>query len=155
MDRILRTRSETHGADLRGLAVLALAAGTIGCGGSDAKTTTAPKAPVGGDERAILETVDILQTAARAGDGRRICADVFTAALAKAVMRAADRSCAREVRENLFRPDESIAVQRGIKVAGGAATAVIREQNGNVSTLHMLRQANGWRVARIAPEGAS
>ena len=137
------------------LAVLLAAAALLGCGGSDDAPRTAPQPAVGGDQRGILATIDELQTASRSGDGRKICAEVFTAQLARSIARASKRSCSREVREKLFRADESISVQRSVTVVGSKATAVIREQNGDVSTLHMLRQAGRWRIDRITPRGAS
>ena len=132
-------------------AVAALA----GCGGSDDASTPPaqkPQAAVSGSERGILATVDALQTASRKGDGRRICADLFTPQLVRSVEAAAKRSCAREVRTRLFTPDAEISVGRDIKVSGDRGAAVVREQNGNVSTLSMLRSSKQWRINRVAPK---
>lgn len=142
-------------AGRQGLAVLLAAAALPGCGGSDDGVKTATQATIGGDQSGILAAIDVLQTASRRGDGRRICADVFTPQLSRSITKASKRSCAQEVRDKLFRTKESISVQRGIEVRGSRATAVIREQNGDVSTLHMLKQAGRWRIDRITPRGAS
>ena len=103
---------------------------------------TKPVQAVSGSERGILATVDALQTASRKGDGRTICGDLFTPQLVKSVEAAAKRSCAKEVRKRLFAPDAEISVGRDIKVTGDRGTAVVREQNGNVSTLSLLRQSS-------------
>ena len=142
-------------AGKRVLAVLLAAAALPGCGGSDEGPDTRTTSTVDRDQRGILETIDELQTASLRGDGRKICADVFTPQLARSVAKASMQDCAKEVREKLFRADESISVQRGVEVDGIRATAVIREQNGDVSTLHMLKQADRWRIDRITPRGAS
>ncbi len=142
-------------AGKRVLAVLLAAAALPGCGGSDEGPDTRTTSTVDRDQRGILETIDELQTASLRGDGRKICADVFTPQLARSVAKASMQDCAKEVREKLFRADESISVQRGVEVDGIRATAVIREQNGDVSTLHMLKQAARWRIDRITPRGAS
>ena len=130
------------------LAGLLFAAALPGCGASDDK----PKnADVSDDQRGILATVDALQTASHAGDGAKVCSTVFTKSLVRSIEKASGRRCATEVRKNLFRPKGSISVSRNITVAGDAGTAVIREQNGNVSTLHVVRQGGTWRIDRVTP----
>lgn len=128
------------------LSGLCVAAFLPGCGGSDDDKTSGA---VQGDQRGILATVDMLQTASHAGDGRKICSTVFTKTLVRSIEKAARRSCAAEVKENLFKPGESISADRNITVKGNAGTAVIREQNGNVSTLHLVKQADAWRIDRV------
>jgi UDP-N-acetylenolpyruvoylglucosamine reductase len=128
---------------------LLVAAALPGCGGADDNQTTGT---VGDDQRGILATVDALQSASRDGDGAKICSSVFTKSLERAIDRAAKRGCAAEVRENLFKPDESISVERNITVKGSTGTAVIREQSGNVSTLHLVKQAGRWRIDRVTPQ---
>ncbi len=142
-------------APKRGLAVLLAVAALQACGDSDDGTDTRPKRTVGGDQREILETIDALQGASRRGEGRTICAELFTPELARSIKRASRRSCSAEVGKRLFGPNTSISVRRAIEVEGNAATAVIREQNGNVSTLHMLKRDGRWRINRVRPQDAS
>lgn len=142
-------------AGTQALAVLLAAAWLPACGSSDDGTSTVKQPAVSGDQRGILAAIDELQTASRSGDGQKICAEVFTPQLARSIAKASRRSCSREVREKLFRADESISVERSFAVVGSKATAVIREQNGDVSTLHMLKHAGRWRIDRITPRGAS
>lgn len=137
---------------------VALLLGSIvlsGCGDSKdngaATQTQAAPAVQAADQRAILATIDTLQAASHAGDGLRICHDVFTTTLVRSIQKSSKRSCAAEVRRNLFKRDETIAVQRGIQVTGDTARAVVREQNGNVSTLHFVKQGGGWRIDRVIP----
>lgn len=127
---------------------LLVATALAGCGGSDDEQTTAA---VQDDQRGILATVDALQTASQAGDGAKICSSVFTKSLVRSIEKASKRACAAEVEEKLFKAGESISAERGITVAGNAGTAVIREQNGNVSTLHLVRQGDAWRIDRVTP----
>jgi hypothetical protein len=130
------------------LAGLFVAAALPGCGGSDDKQTTGA---VPDDQRGILATIDVLQTASRAGDGGKICSSVFTTSLVRSVEKASKRTCAAEVKANLFTPGESISVARNITVKGDAGTATIREQNGDVSAVHLVKQAGGWRIDRVTP----
>lgn len=128
---------------------LLAAAVQLGCGGSDDKPANST---VRDDQRGVLATIDALQTASQAGDGARVCSTVFTKSLVRSIERASPRSCATEVRQKLFRPEGSISVQRNITVKGSTATAVIREQNANVSTLHLVRQGSTWRIDRVTPQ---
>jgi hypothetical protein len=132
----------------------ALAAVLAACGASETPQAPTPtQGAVQTSERDILNTVDRLQEAGRRGDGAAICRDVFTARLARSIARAAGRPCAPTVRQTLFSPDTSISVQRDVRVTGQRATAVIREQNGDVSTLALLRQGGRWRIDSITPAG--
>ena len=131
-----------------------LAAVVAACGGSETPQEPTPtKDAVQSSERDILNTVDRLQEAGRRGDGAAICREVFTARLARSITRAAGRPCAPTVRRTLFSPDTSISVQRGVRVTGQRATAVIREQNGDVSTLVRRREGGRWRIDSITPVG--
>jgi hypothetical protein len=136
------------------LAVLTAVAALAGCGGSDKPSPSAQKSsqPVSGDQRGILATVDALQTASRKGDGRTVCANLFTPKLVKSVETAAKRSCPKEVRKRLFAPDAAISVDRNIKVTGDRGTAVVREQNGNVSALSLVKQNGEWRIDGVTPQ---
>ena len=136
-----------------GLALILVAVALPGCGGSnDTTTTTPPPQTVKPAQSAVLDTIDALQTASRHGDGLRICNQVFTKNLVRSIEASAKRECNIEVRKRLFTPEESIAVQQGIVVKGNTATAVIREQNGNVSTLHLLKQKGRWRIDRVVAQ---
>ena len=136
------------------LVLLTAVAALAGCGGSSDEpgSTPQPSAAVRGDQRTILATVDALQVASRKGDGETVCAELFTPALVKSVEAAANRSCAREVRQRLFSRDAALSVSRDIKVAGDRGTAIVREQNGNVSKLSMLKHDTRWRIDRVTAQ---
>jgi hypothetical protein len=102
----------------------------------------------------VLSTIDALQTASRSGDGRRICNRLFTPNLVRSIEKTTKHSCATEVRTKLFARNASISVQQGIRVKGSTASAVIRERNGNISTLHFLKQVGQWRIDRVEPQKA-
>src|SRR4051794_36723008 len=133
------------------LALMALASAIAGCGGSERAprpvSTATPAA--NSAQRQILATVDALQAASHKGDGKSICDQLFTAGLVRSIEKASKRSCAREVRRNLFSPREQISVSRDIRVAANRASAVIREQNGNASTLFFVKQGTSWRISRV------
>jgi hypothetical protein len=135
--------------------VLLIASALPGCGGSDKTTSTATTVAVQAQQRGILDAVDALQTAARAGEGQRICTTLFTLRLARSIATSSKHSCAAEVKQNLFKREESISVGSDIVVKAKTATAVIREQNGNVSTLHLLNRRGAWKIDSVTPKTAS
>src|SRR5215210_7256938 len=136
------------------LALLTTVAALAGCGGSSDEPSSAPKpsAAVSGEQRTILATVDALQVASRKGDGEGVCADLFTPALVKSVEASAKRSCAKEVRQRMFSRDAAISVSRNIEVAGNRGTAIVHEQNGNVSKLSMIKYNAHWRIDRVTAQ---
>jgi hypothetical protein len=148
----LSTRPVVRG----GTGLLATALAAAGCGGSDKPASTQPSTTtqplsLEGDQRGVLETIDALQTAAGEDESAKICADLFTAKLRRSIEAASKRSCASEVRTRLFDPKTSISVQRDFQVDGAKATAVIRDQSGRSSTLHLVRQGDVWRIDRLTP----
>lgn len=140
------------------LAVVMAVAAVAGCGRSAETSTSSqkpsvpkPSQPVSQDERGILATVDALQNASRKGDGRTVCGELFTPRLVQSVEASATRSCAKEVRERIFAPDSTISVGKDIRVTDDRGTAVIRESNGNVSTLFLVKRNAQWRIYRVTP----
>ena len=130
------------------VAVVTAAALLVGCGETD-DAQQAP--PASGEQRAILSTIDALQSASRQGDADKICNELFTEALAKAIRGASRRSCEKEVRATLTSPDAQISVQRQIDINGSRATAMVREQDGAASTIFLAKDGDRWRIQRINP----
>ena len=104
------------------------------------------------DENAVRFVLSDLQAASRDGDADRICNRIFTAKLADSVTSAADSgSCAKEVKEKLFSPNERIVVE-DVRVSDPAnATATVTEQNGNRSKVSLVKQGGEWRIRSVQP----
>jgi hypothetical protein len=136
------------------LAACASAAAGAGCGGSDAAPRKGQAPPVSSEQRGVLGTVDALQSASRRGDGRAICADLFTPQLVRSIENASKRSCAEEVRARVFSPRAELAVGRDIAVSGDRGTAVVRDQDDNVSKLFLVKRTGRWRIDRVQPQKA-
>ncbi|MCA1677718.1 MAG: hypothetical protein LC790_01765 [Actinobacteria bacterium] len=125
-----------------------LAIAFAGCGGSD-KPKQDPNA---GAEAAITKVLGQLQEASVAGDGQRICAQIFTPKLANSVTDSAKSgSCAKEVKAKLFSPRTKLTVQDVNVTDPANATATIKEANGNVSTVFFVRQSGRWRIRSVQP----
>ena len=140
-------------SSLTALAVLTVALAGCGSGSKDTsgdqKTDAANKAT---DNTAVKQVMTDLQSASRAGDGKRICTQIFTPKLANSVTTSAKSgSCAREVRKNLFSRNAQIAVQNIDLPNAVNATAVIKEANGSTSTVFLVKQSGRWRIRSVAP----
>jgi hypothetical protein len=148
---MMGTRQRMSG--LAALAVLTVA--LAGCGSSNDGTDKKPAvAPVNtaAESTAVKQVMTDLQTASRAGDGKRICTQIFTPKLSNSVTTAAKSgSCAKEVKNKLFSRKAKIAVQN-IDVPNAAnASAVIKEANGNTSTIFLVKQSGRWRIRSVGP----
>jgi hypothetical protein len=103
-------------------------------------------------EAAVKQVLTDLQTASREGDGERICNQIFTPKLSNLVTASSTSgSCATEVKSKLFSPDAQIEVE-SVNVADESnATAVVKEANGNTSTVFLVRQSGVWRIRSVTP----
>lgn len=128
-------------------AVLGLAVG--GCGGDDDKKDSDSTQT---QETAVRTVLADLQQASVAGDGKRICTQIFTPKLADSVTKSAKSgSCAKEVRQKLFSPTTKLTVQNVNVTDPVNATATITEANGNVSNVFLVRQSGRWRIRSVQP----
>ncbi len=141
------------------LAAVAAAVALAGCGGDSsgekkasidkqAARVTANKAA----NDAVNQVMSDLQTASLAGDGKRICREIFTPKLADSVTdSAASGSCAKEVKRKLFSPKTKMTV-RTIDVPNAVnATATVNEANGNTSMVFLVKQSGRWRIRSVQP----
>jgi hypothetical protein len=104
------------------------------------------------EQDAVEQVLSDLETASREGDAARICEDIFTPKLAASVARASGSgSCASEVKAQLFSPDAAIEVQDIEGPDGSDARATVEEANGNVSTVHLVKQDGQWRIRSVTP----
>lgn len=127
------------------------AAVLAGCGGSDEKSSTTSDAAAA-QESSIRNVLDQLQQASVAGEGTRICNEIFTPKLADSVTKSAKSgSCAKEVKRNLFSPSTRLTVQDVNLTDAANATATVKEANGNVSTVYLVRQSGRWRIRAVQP----
>ena len=144
------TRKRNNVAGLAAGAAVAAAMVLGGCGGGDGgdEPTAADKAAA--DQTAVRQVLSDLQTASRAGDGKRICTQIFTPKLADSVTTSAKSgSCAKEVKAKLFSAKADLAVQNVTVADPSNATATVKEAIGNVSTVFLVKQSGRWRIRSV------
>ena len=104
------------------------------------------------DQDVVRQVMTDLQTAARAGDGERICNQIFTPKLSNAITKAsASGSCAAEVKANLFSPQTTIDIENVEVPDESNATVTVKEANGNTSTVFLVKQSGRWRIRSVTP----
>jgi hypothetical protein len=152
------TNSKQDRIGFTALAAVTVAVALAGCGGgsstsdaADAKKTADANATKATNE-AVNQVMTDLQAASLAGDGKRICREIFTPKLADSVTESASSgSCAKEVKRKLFSPETKLTVQT-IAVSDAAnATATVDEANGNTSTVFLVKQSGRWRIRSVQP----
>ena len=132
---------------LIGILVVAVVAAALlvgrGLGGDDSSSS---------DQDAVRQVMTNLQTASREGDGQRICNQIFTPKLSNSVTRSsASGSCAAEVKAKLFSPQTQIEVETVAVTDESNATVVVKEANGNTSTVFLVKQSGLWRIRSVTP----
>lgn len=121
------------------------ALGITGCGGhnNDASTANADTSSA-----QITRVVDDLGQAARAGDGKRICDDIFSKALRDNVQRASRSTCAEAVRAKIASPHTAYTV-RSVRATNTAARVVVVDDARRSASLLLTRDSDSWRIASV------
>ena len=139
-------------AGLAAAAVVTAAVALGGCGGSSDDQPPGDTSSKSENSTAVKQVMADLQAASRAGDGKRICTQIFTPKLADSVTSsAASGSCSKEVKQKLFSATAEIAVQNVDVPNAANATATIREANGITSTVFLVKQSGRWRIRSVQP----
>jgi len=143
-----RTKHSVAGLASGAAVVAAMVFG--GCGGDGGGDGPTAAEKIAADQNAVRQVLSDLQTASRAGDGDRICTQIFTPKLSNSVTTsAASGSCAKEVKLKLFSPKTALAVQNVDVTDPANATATVKEATGNMSTVFLVKQSGRWRIRSV------
>jgi hypothetical protein len=124
------------------LAIGAGCAALAGCGGGGDDTNTI------GDNVQVQKTIGSLTAAARAGDGKQICNEIFTPLLKQSVTKAAGHSCAKEVKSKLFAANARFDVS-DVAVQGSQATVRVTDQFHKKSVITLVKQKDKWLISGV------
>ncbi|MFL5862264.1 MAG: hypothetical protein ACJ780_16030 [Solirubrobacteraceae bacterium] len=138
---------------LSGLVAAAVATSAVvlaGCGSGSSNNASSNQPSKSDDTAAVKQVMTTLQTASQQGDGNRICTQIFTPKLADSVtISAKSGSCAKEVNRELFSRNARITVEN-VDVSNSAnVTATVKEANGNVSNIFLVKQSGRWRIRSV------
>ena len=125
--------------------VAALAAAGCGQGNKDSATKFS------GDQRAVAQAVEDLQTAGRKGDANKICEQLLAPSLV-ATIRRASGDCAKALDDALKDADSFDLTVEKVTVNGPRATAVVKSETGSkdrVDSLQLVRDGRNWKIASL------
>jgi hypothetical protein len=124
------------------LAALALA----GCG---AQKHDAGVARFKGEQRRVAQVVADLGTSADSRDTAAICGRLLARSLVDRIA-AGPLDCEQEIKKSLEDADGfDLTVQRVTVVGPNVATALVSDKQRRTSTLALVREGRGWRLASL------
>ena len=123
------------------IAALALA----GCGGQGEDSA----GDFRGAEQQVAEAIEELQDAGRRGDPERICGELVTPDLARAIA-AGGASCEDEA-QTAMRDVSAFELEvDDVTISGATATAQVRgAEDDQRATFELARDGEGWRVSGV------
>lgn len=112
-----------------------------------------------GDEKAVAQTVEDLQSASSKGDEDKICNEILAADLVNKIKTASKQSCADALKDSLRDADSFELQVKKVAINGTTATATVEsDAAGNDKTttqLTLTKGRDGWRISSLGtPSGA-
>jgi hypothetical protein len=130
-------------------ALLVLPALALGGCGQSAKDSAKK---FDGDQKAVAQAVEDLQSAGTKHDAKKICNDLLAPALVTRIKQASNGTCDAVLKDALSDADAFELQVQKVTVNGDTATAVVESQSGNKKrsdTLELQKVGNSWRIATL------
>jgi dihydroxyacetone kinase len=105
-----------------------------------------------GDQQAVAQTVEDLQSASRKNDNAKICSTLLAPALVAQIKKASGGTCDDALKDAISDADSFELQVQKVTVTGDKATAVVKSEGGDkdrVDTLQLVKDRGGWRVATL------
>jgi hypothetical protein len=136
-------------ASSRVLALLVALPLVLGACGQSAKDSASD---FQGDQKAVAETVEELQTASRKNDGAKICTTLLAPALVAQVKKASGGDCEKGIEDALSDADSFELQVQKVTISGNKASAVVKSEGADedrVDTLNLVKDGRVWKVATL------
>jgi Putative lumazine-binding len=105
-----------------------------------------------GDQKAVAQTVEDLQSAGRKREASKICDDLLAPALVAQIKKASSTSC-KDVLDDALSDADSFELQvKKVTVNGATATAVVESEGGDqdrTDSLELTKVGNAWKIATL------
>jgi hypothetical protein len=101
-----------------------------------------------GEQKAVADVVEDLQSAGETGDAGKICTDIISSSLADQI-KAAGASCEQELDKAIGDADDFDLEVESVEVSGDTATAEVKGREGDrdqVRTFEFERDGDSWRA---------
>jgi len=136
-------------------AALALALAVSGCGGATKNDNTTAKFT--GQQKAIAQAVEDLQTATEKSDETKICGGLITTELQQQIAaKAGAKGCAAAVNSAIKNSDQADLTVKSVTIDpsdAAKATAVVKEKTdknkSRLVTLQFAKQGTSWRISSL------
>ena len=105
-----------------------------------------------GDQKAVAQVVEDLQSAGRKHEGDKICAALLAPTLVAQVKKASGGDCEKGIKDALSDADSFELQVQKVTIADGKASAVVKSEGGNedrVDTLQLVKDGNVWKIATL------
>jgi hypothetical protein len=125
---------------------LVVAALVAGCGSSTSSSTDFE-----GEEKAVADQVENIQSAGEARDAKQLCDEVLAKELRDAIA-AAGSSCEVELDKAIRDADDFALEVQDVTIAGDTATAKVRTGTGDqvqTRSFEFQREGTSWRATSL------
>jgi hypothetical protein len=129
-------------------AALAVAALAAGCA-PQTSTSSNSVSKFRGDQRAVAQAVEDLQSAADNSDETKICTQILAKPLADRLA-AANHGCPAAVNEAIKDTDSTDMTVEAVRITGNRAVARVKFETGKKdrrADITLVREGGGWRIA--------
>jgi outer membrane PBP1 activator LpoA protein len=142
-------------APLRLLPVLVAATLTLSACGQSAKDSSGD---FKGDQKAVAQTVEDLQSATSKNDRDKICDEILAADLVAKIKSASKQSCPDALKDALRDSDTNELQVKKVAIDGTTATATVESDAGGdkdrTDTLTLTKSGDGWRISGLGRPAA-
>jgi hypothetical protein len=137
-------------APFRVLPVLVAAALALSACGQSSKDSSGD---FQGEEKAVAQTVEDLQSAASKGDEDKICDEILAPDLVARIKSASKKTCADALKDSLRDADSFELQVKKVAIDGTTATATVEsDAAGDEKTtteLTLTKGRDGWRISSL------
>ena len=105
-----------------------------------------------GDQKAVAQTVEDLQSASRKHDSARICTTLLAPALVAQVKKASGGDCEKGIKDALSDADSFELQVEKVTISKDVAIVVVKSEGGDkdrVDTWELLKEGGKWKVATL------
>jgi hypothetical protein len=136
-------------ATTRLAALLCVSALTLAACGQTSKDSSSD---FKGDQKAVAQTVEDLQSASKKRDESKICTDLLAPALLTKIKTASRTTC-EDVMKDALRDVDSTELQvKKVAISGTTATATVQSDAGKddrTDTLTLVKVGNTWKISEL------
>jgi hypothetical protein len=105
-----------------------------------------------GEQKAVAQTVEDLQTASRKGDEGKICSRLLAPALVQKIKTASDGTCESVLKDALRDVDAFELQVKKVAISGTTATATVTSDTGpkdRTDTLQLVKVGSDWKISTL------